>query len=228
MNRSAVIASCGLTLAAWAQAHPLCDAAQAGLTKFAQAQGLVADVRCRVPANQAVPADASLLAMEWPLGQVPRSGALTWPVRVQAGHGRAYVQQVPLTVGWTAPAWVGARSLAPGAELRPGDLELQSRRWPEGLGVQPADAQFPPSGRVRNALRAGDIVTAAALLAPDALVRGDRVTAVLAQGAMEIRLPAQLLAPSRIGELARAQASGRTAPLEGRLVDAQTLLVVSE
>ncbi|WP_457323190.1 flagella basal body P-ring formation protein FlgA [Roseateles sp. P5_E11] len=228
MNRAVVLAICGMTLAACAQANPLCDVAEAGLQRFAQARGLAADMRCRASVGQPLPADASLSAMDWPKGQVPRSGALTWPVRVQVGQGRSYVQQVPLSVAWTAPAWVGVRNLEPGAELQPGDLELQSRRWPEGMAVQAADAQAQPQGRLRSAVRAGDILTAAALLPAGALVRGDRVTAVLAQGAMEIRMPAQLLAPSRVGEVARAQATGRTTPLEGRLVDAKTLMVVSE
>lgn len=228
MKHAVVIASCAFAVVPWAQAHPLCDAAWAGLDRFAQAHGLIAEVRCRVAANQALPAGASLLAMGLPKEKVLRSGALTWPVRVQVGSGHSHVQQVPLTVAWTAPAWVAARNLEPGAELLPADLELQSLRWPEGLAVQPADAESRPSGRLRSAQRAGGILTTAALLPSGVLVRGDKVTVILTQGAMEIRMPAQLLAPSRVGSLARAQVSGRAVPLEGRLVDAQTLMVVSE
>ncbi len=228
MSHTTVFAICGLTLAAWARAHPLCEVAEAGVQRLAQARGLVAEVRCRASAHQALPAEASVLEVEVPLTQVMRSGGFTWPVRVDVGNGRSYVQQVPLTVAWTAPAWTATRNLQAGAELQPGDLELQQRRWPEGMAVQAVNAQARPQGRLHGALRAGDILTAAALLPLDALVRGDRVTAVLAQGSIEIRLPAQLLAPTRVGEFARVQVSGRTAPLEGRMVDAQTLMVVSE
>ncbi|WP_457447652.1 flagella basal body P-ring formation protein FlgA [Roseateles sp. P5_E4] len=224
MKRVIVSAFCGLTVAACAQANPLCDAAEAGLERLAQSRGVTVEVRCRA-AGPSLPAGASLLAMEGAKGQFLRSGPMTWPVRVQLGGGRAYVQQVPVTVAWTAPAWVSTHDLGPGAALQPGDLELQSRRWPEGLAVQSADAQPQPSGRLRMALRAGEILSAASLLPSGALVRGDHVTAVLAQGAMEIRMPAQLLAPTRVGEIARAQASGRATPLEGRMVDAQTLVV---
>jgi len=226
MSRIAVFAICGLTLAASAWALPLCEVAEAGVQRLAHARGLVAEVRCRASAHQTLPAEASVLEVEVPRAQVMRSGALTWPVRVDVGNGRSYVQQVPLTVVWTAPAWTVTRNLQAGAELQPGDLELQQRRWPEGMAVQAASAQAQPLGRLHAALRAGDILTAAALLPSDALMRGDRVTAVLAQGSVEIRLPAQLLAPTRVGDFARAQVSGRTTPLEGRMVDAQTLMVV--
>ncbi|MDR7268223.1 hypothetical protein J2X20_000852 [Pelomonas saccharophila] len=224
MNPSLVLALCGLTAVPFAQANPLCEAAQVGLERFARARGLTAEVRCRAAA-QSVPGGVSMSAMELPRSPIVRSGPMTWPVRVQPGGGRTYVQQVPLTVAWTAPAWVSARDLRAGTELRSGDFELQLHRWPEGLVVQPADAQAQPFGRLRNALHTGDVLTSAALLPADALVRGDHVIALLVQGGVEIRLPARLLAPTSVGQLARVQASGRAAPLEGRLVDAQTLVV---
>lgn len=228
MNRLAVFATCCLSVAAASsQATSLCDVAQEGLQRLAQVSGSTADARCREPARL-LPAGAVMQPMEWPLGQVLRSGPVTWPVRVRLGNGYSYVQQVPLTVAWTTLAWVAARNLDPGVELQAGDLEMKPRRWPEGRAVQPAGGRSEPLGRVRSALRAGDIVTADVLLPSGALIRGDHVTAVLAQGGMEIRVPAQLLATSRIGDVARVQAAGRTSPLEGRLVDAQTLMVVSE
>lgn len=223
--KSSMGAPLGFGLVACAQAHPLCEAAQSAAERFAEARGMSVEVRCRAPGAAVSPTAASLVAMEPPREQMPRSGPTTWPVRVRLVSGRDYVQQVPLTVAWSAPAWVAARKLEAGTELQPGDLELQWRRWPEGLAVQSADGRTQPSGRLRTALGAGEMLTAVALLPAGGLVRGDRVTAVLAQGAVEVRLPAQLLAPARVGQVARAQASGSSAAIEGRLIDAQTLVV---
>lgn len=228
MKQLIVLAPLGLGLVAGAHARPFCDAARAGVERFARTQGLTVEVRCRDDIAKRPPVEATLIALEVPASQAPRGGPTTWPVRVKLPAARGYVRQVPLTVTWTAPAWVAVRDLDAGAELRQGDLEVALRRWPEGWPVQAADRRAQPGGRLRTGLRAGDMLAAAALLAADGLVRGDRVTAVLTQGAMEIRLPARLLAPARVGQVARAQASGRTAPLEGQMVDAQTLVVVGE
>lgn len=213
---------------AMGQADRFCTAAQDGLAQFAQARGLVADVRCRQSAATTLPRNAKLSSMASAHGAALRSGMLTWPVRVDDGNGRSYVYEVPLTVVLTAPAWVAARNLRPGADVQPDDVELKTIRWPEGLVVQVADPQSPPSGRLRLGQRAGDVLTTAALLTDGALMRGDAVTAVLTQGAIEVQMPARLQSPSRVGELVRAQVPGRLALLEGRLVSKQTLMVVSQ
>ncbi|MBW8743385.1 MAG: flagellar basal body P-ring formation protein FlgA [Sphingomonas sp.] len=133
-----------------------------------------------------------------------------------------------MTVAWSTPAWVSRHDLSPGGLLQDGDVEVQSRRWPDGMPVTPAQEDARPVGRLRQAVRAGEFVTAAQLLPSDALVRGDHVTAVLTEGAMEVRMPAQLLASARVGERARVQVQGRPIALEGRLADAQTVKVDSE
>lgn len=216
------------TTAMPAGSDALCEVALADARRFAQAQGWQIEARCRMPRGRPLPPDASLQAGPWPSLPSLSSGALTWPVRVQVGAAGPFVQRVPLTVGWIAPAWVSTRDLAIGAALKPGDVELRSLRWPDGLLLRSADPLSIPDGRLRRALRRGEIVTATSLLPADALVRGDRVTAVLAQGAMEMRLPAALLAPAQVGQRARVQAAGRQLPLEGRLLDPQTLQVDTE
>lgn len=228
MKHLAVMTACCLAFNAYASGDPLCDVARAELERHAQANGMRVDVRCRAPGGYRPPASATLQAAPWPRDQRPRGGALTWPVRVVSANTRPYVRHVPLTAVWTAPAWVGTHALQPGAQLQPGDLELQSRRWPEGLTVQPADAEHPPAGRLRQSLRSGDILDIAALVPSDMLQRGDHVTAVLIEGAVEINLPARLLAPARVGERARVQPNNRTEALEGRLMDPRTLKVDSE
>lgn len=222
------LAALALVGEASADADRLCQAARAAVEQLASARGWQADVRCRGAAGKPVATGAVLQAVEPPRDLVLRSGPATWAVRVQVPGGAAYVQRVPLAVAWTAPAWVSRRDLAPGALLRDDDVELQPRRWPDGMAVTAARDEAPLSGRLRQAVRAGELVTATLLLPADARVRGDHVTAVLAEGAMEIRMPAQLLASARVGERARVQVQGRPTALEGRLADAQTVKVDSE
>lgn len=206
----------------------LCEAALADAQRFAQAQGWGIEARCRTPLDRPLPPGASLQGGPWPSLSSLSSGALTWPVRVQAGNARPVVQHVPLTVTWVAPAWVCTRELAIGTALQPGDVELRPMRWPVGMLLRPADQASSLDGRLKRSLRRGDILTDAALLPPDVLARGDRVTAVLAEAAVDVRLPAALLAPAQVGQRARVQAAGRRLPLEGRLLDAQTFKVDSQ
>lgn len=222
MKRLLLVAALGANAVS---AESLCEAARADVERYAQHLGLQADVRCRGLVGRPVSSQAELQGMGPPEGVAPQSGPLAWPVRVTEDGVRAYVQRVPLTVIWTAPAWVAAHDLVAGARLQTDDLVLQDRRWPEGLRVQPARADQPPLGRLRQALRTGDLISATALLPLDTLQRGDPVTAVLTEGAVDIRLPAHLLGPARVGERARVQVSGRSSALEGRLTDLQTLLV---
>ncbi|PTT79703.1 flagella basal body P-ring formation protein FlgA, partial [Pelomonas sp. HMWF004] len=146
----------------------------------------------------------------------------------RTAHVAAYVQRVPLSIDWLAPAWVSLRDLPMGAPLQADDLALQTRRWPAGMAVSPVRDDARPTGRLRQAVRAGEFVTAAQLVPADALIRGDRLTAVLSEGSMEIRMPVQLLAAARVGERARVQVQGRTVVLEGLLADAQTVKVDSQ
>jgi len=219
------LAACAATDGALADADRLCQTARSAVERFAAERGWQADVRCR--ATGTVADGAALQAVDLPQGTPLRSGPSTWSVRVQAPNAAAYVQRVPLTIAWSTPAWVSQRELSAGALLQDGDVQLLPRRWPNGMVVAAAREDARPSGRLRQGIRAGEAVTAAQLLPADALVRGDHVTAVLAEGAMEIRMPAQLLAPARVGERVRAQVQGRTAALEGRLADDQTLKVDS-
>lgn len=153
---------------------------------------------------------------------------MTWPVRVQTGTARSYVQQVPLTVRWLVPAWVGRRDLAAGADLKPEDMGVAVVRWPDGMAIAAAREETPPQGRLRAAVRAGSLITTAMLTPNDVAVRGDRVTAVLAQGGMELRMPGQLMSGARVGEKAKVQLAGRAAAVEGVLADLRTVMVETE
>lgn len=219
MNRIAFIGLIVLASAVQADTlnERLCLEARLDAERVAQARGLQVEARCRTMARQPGSA-AGVVGQGWPAGQALRSGPVAWPVRVQGGA----LLRVPLSLSWTGPAWVSERALAAGSSLRAADLRQVQLRWPEGQAVELAGAQAP-SGRLRHALRAGEAITAAALLPADLLQRGDAVTLLLRDGALELRLPAQLSAPARVGETVRVQAQGRTELVQGRLTDAQTV-----
>ena len=206
-----------------------CDAARRELERHARDQGLQVEVRCRANAgvslSSAGPSEKAVRASPWSPGVAPQSGALTWPVQISDGSAAGRTRRIPLTVTWTGPAWVATRTLAPGAWLQDGDVTMRSMRWPEGVPVQPARGDQPPAGRLRLALHADDILLPHAFHAAGTVLRGDRMTAVLQQGAIELRWPAALLASSRIGQSGVARIVGRAAPAAGRIADAQTFIL---
>jgi flagella basal body P-ring formation protein FlgA len=222
-----LLASTALAAAVQASPDRLCEAALADVQRFARSQGWAVAARCRGFTNRALPADARLQPQPWPSAATLASGPLTWPVRVLGDGVPSYVQRVPLNAAWVAPAWVATRSLEAGAVLQPGDVELQALRWPDGIRLRRIEPGELPAGRLRQPLRQGEMLTDAVLLPAQDLVRGDRVTALLSDGGVEVRLAAQLLAPARVGGHARVQVVGRSSSLQGRLVDTKTLQVDS-
>lgn len=215
-------------VAAFAAPASPCDVALQAAAQWAAARGWQAEATCRTMPSPRQSPGSTWLALPLPPLDPVRSGPLTWPVRVEGAGVRPYVQRVPLTVRWLAPAWVSQRNLAAGAELRPEDVAMALTRWPDGMVVAAADADKPPQGRLRMPVRAGNLLTDAVLVPPDSAQRGDPVTAVLAQGGMELRMPGQLLSGARVGEKAKVQLSGRTAALDGVLADLRTVVVVTE
>lgn len=211
--------------AAATEPHAACDAARRELERHAREHGLVVQVRCRATASDSGTLPAAVQASPWPEGMAPRGGALTWPVQVLGESAVGRTQRIPLTVSWTAPAWVASRALVPGTALCEGDLSVQLMRWPEGVPVQAADPNTPPAGRLRHALNAGDMLLPQALHPTGTVLRGDAMTARLVQGAIEVRLPAELLSASRVGQRGLARLAGRAEPVEGRIADAQTFIV---
>lgn len=220
------LALLGLSASTVAATDRLCDAATTELRRLARDRSLEVDVRCRPSGNRPVSPDAEVTGLPWPDLAI-RGGPLSWPVRVREG-GQSYVQRVLLSAQWTAPAWVARRNLDPGQPLQDGDVEIQPRVWPAGLNVKAAQPSAMPQGRLKQAMRAGELLPASALWAPGTLLRGDPVVAVLAEGATEIRINARLLAPAKPGERARVQAAGRSAVLEGTVMDLNTVKVVTQ
>lgn len=130
--------------------------------------------------------------------------------------------RIVLQVTWIAPAWIATRSLNVGDALAPNDTRVVMHRWMDGVEVRAA-AEQSPQGRLKRAVREGDVVQAEALVSTDGLLRGDRLEAVLVSGGVEIRTPVILLAPARIGEHVRVQPVGRTDVLAGLLADRATV-----
>ncbi len=206
----------------------LCEAALSAVSRFAESRGWQAEAHCRKSAGASLPADSALLPIDPPAGAPLRSGPSAWAVRVQASSRASYVQRVPIYVAWTAPAWVSRDELLAGATLQAGDVELRMWRWPDGVIVNAAHVEAPLSGRLRQSIHGGELMTSAHLVPAELLMRGDRVTAVLTEGGMEIRMPVQLLMAARVGQRVRAQVLGRAVALDGLLADAQTLRVDSQ
>ena len=186
--------------------------------------GWRAEVRCRAMNSRPISRLARIQAERTEAGRLI-SGNQTWPVQVQPERGPAYVLAMPVNISWIAPSWVIARDQKAGDWLQATDLQVQEIAWPAGVAVEPARAHEPPQGRLRRALHAGEILRTADLLAADSLQRGDRVTVILAAGGLEMAMPAQVLAPTRVGQRVSVQADGRNAPMVGRLVDLTTVSV---
>lgn len=213
---------------AWTEAS-LCAEVRAAIEGFALRQGgqgtVRAEVRCRPVTLRPISRLAKVQVELSPADGLLRSGNQVWPVRVQPERGPGYVLALPVAITWVTPGWVLARDQKAGDWLQATDLQIQEVAWPAGAPVEMARADEPAQGRLRRTLQAGALVRSADLIAADALQRGDRVTVVLASGGIEMTMPAQVLAPARVGQRVTVQAYGRHAPLEGRLVDLTTVRV---
>ena len=211
-----------------AAAQTACESARLEIERQASSLGLAVVVRCRLPEpGRSEPRQA--VAEPWPQWMHPRSGPLSWLVREVAAERTPSqpprAQRVPLVVTWTGPAWVAVRDLLPGTAVQPEDFSLQQRRWPEGIEISTAAPGSPPSGRLRSRLNAGDMLLPAGLHPSGTVLRGDAVTVIAAEGAVEIRWPARMLVQGRVGQQGMAQGSGRSGPIQGRIVGPATLLL---
>ncbi len=204
----------------------LCAAVRAAAEGMAASRGAGwrAEVHCR-PMSSRPNSGLATIQAERKEAERLVSGKQTWSVHVRPERGAAYVLALPVTIGWTAPTWALLRELKAGERLQAADLHLQEQTWPPGVAVEAARTDEPPQGRARRTLHAGEAVRAADLIALDTLQRGDRVTVVMASEGIELAMPAQLLAPARVGQSVRVQADGRSAPMEGLLVDLTTVRV---
>jgi|GEM_PF-4570366 len=202
----------------------LCEAALAAARQAAQQRGLQVQLACR---SLAAPRAQAVLRLE--AGDPPqplRAGPLSWPVRVWTATGGSYVQQVPLQGDWWVPAWVAQRTLQAGSRLQAADWRRERVRWPAGRALPEAAPAEPLSaGRLRQRLLSGEVLRDELLMASDAVLRGERVQILLTQGAIELRLQGLALGDARVGQPLRVQADGRSDVLQGRLVDATTVVV---
>lgn len=199
-----------------------CTLALAEVAQVAAARGWQAEAHCVGRAN-ALPSPGASLSVQPVAAEGPwRSGPLTLVVRADEPGRAPTSHRVTLRVTWRAPAWTATRTMAVGDALTPEDTRASMHRWADGIEVRAA-AERPPQGRLKRAVREGEVVQAETLVSNDGLLRGDRLEAVLASGGVEIRTPVTLLAHARIGERVRVQAVGRADVLDGLLVDRTTV-----
>lgn len=196
-----------------------CAVALAEVARTATARGWQADARCMNRPSARAVRGTTLSVESLPTGAPLRSGLLALGVQTTSGTQRVWVR-----VNWIAPAWIALRSHAAGDLLTPQSLRASPHRWAEGVVVHAAEGP-PPTGRLKRAVREGDVMHADALVPADGLMRGDRLEALVAAGGVEIRTPVMLLAHARIGERVRVQPMGRADVLDGLLVDRATVMV---
>jgi flagella basal body P-ring formation protein FlgA len=201
---------------------PVCSIALAEVVRAAAAQGWEAEARCvgraKVPPSPGASLSVQQLAAEGPL----RGGPLTLLVRTDEPGRASVAHRIALRVTWRTPAWIATRALGVGESLMPDDTRVAMHRWIDGVEVRAA-AEQPPQGRLKRAVRAGEVVLEEALVSADGVLRGDRLEVVLSSSGVEIRTPVTLLAHARVGERVRVQALGRADVLDGLLVDRNTV-----
>lgn len=201
----------------------VCAAARKLVTEAASLQSVAASVEC--PNARAVEAGPGVLA--WSLQSAPTplvAGPSRLVLQLTVNGTRPRAVGVPIVLALHSKAWVALRPVAAGEPLAAGDLALRDVSWP--VGVEPSVAgDVAPAGRTRLALKAGEVVSALHLTAPDLRLQGDAVTVAVRSGAITLEAPAVLASNARIGHMARVQLRGRHDTLEGVLVNASTVIV---
>jgi flagella basal body P-ring formation protein FlgA len=203
-------------------ADVVCDNARRLVGDAASAR----ELNVRLTCARVTPLRLPMGPVTWELlGSPPplASGASRLALRVSVA-GRSSLTGLPVTLTVSSDAWVVQRDFAEGEVLRPNDVRRSAVEWPVGVAPVPA-TPAPPVGRLRRALRAGDPVLPASLLPGDERLQGDVVTVEMRTHTVTLEVPAVLMADARVGQPARAQLKGRRVTVEGRLVDAGTLVV---
>jgi hypothetical protein len=151
---------------------------------------------------------------------------LSGPARLRIEHtpaaGPARYEVVSLRLVLRSTAWVAARPLAAGTVLLADDVRLAEQAWPAGITPVGA-ATEPPAGRLRAALRGGDLIDPRRLLPADQLPAGTEVLARRRHAALQVTVDGWLVAAAAPGERTRVQLRHRREVLDGVLVDARTV-----
>lgn len=205
------------------QPEQVCAAVHTLLMPEAERQGVKVRVDC--PNARAVEVDSGALAWSLRSPSPPlAAGPSRLVLQVTVNGMRPRAVGVPVVLALNSKAWVALRPVAAGEPLTAADMALRDVSWPVGVAPTVA-ADVAPIGRARQALKAGDVVSASRLTAPGQKLQGDTVTVAVHSGGVTLEAPAVLTSNAQVGQAARVQLRGRHDTLEGVLVDASTVIV---
>jgi flagella basal body P-ring formation protein FlgA len=215
--RLLIVAGAAVLCMPMAVASGLCEHAREAVLRQAAERGWQATAQCRGTGSPPGLSDAEFVGVDTDRTPELRAGATAWPLKVRTQTGQARVQWVPLQLSLRSKAWVLVRDVQGGQALGAGDVELRWHNWAAGESPGVASFAATPSGRALRPLRAGQVIQPNLLASGDTAQRGDQVVLVIEEGPMELRLPARLLAPAKVGQEVRVQPLGRNEVLVGRL-----------
>lgn len=137
-------------------------------------------------------------------------------VLIDVAQRRERVVRVPVRVTLEAPMWCAGESLASGQAIA--ESKFVACRRP----VQRADqwalaGQAMPTGRLKRALRAGEVLAAADVAGGDVQLRGDAVAVVYQAGGLTLETAGELSQDARVGEAVQVRLRSGGAPVSGRL-----------
>lgn len=131
---------------------------------------------------------------------------------------------VPLLVTLRQPVYVARRSFERGAWSGVDDFEVRDENVAgvDALPVAPAGMR---NWRLRQGIKAGQVLSRAVLSADGAVMRGDQVRLVVRSGPIGIETGATAMAEAVPGQLVAVRPSGATDIVTGRLGAATTVIV---
>ncbi len=137
---------------------------------------------------------------------------------------RQRLVRMPVRVALEAPQWCAQEALAAGQPMAPRQFTSCVRplrhadQWT--LAGQPL-----PSGRLKRALRPGDVLMPRDVADGDLRLRGDTVTVMLRAGVVTLESPGRLSQDARVGDIVSVHLQGSAQPVSGRLAAAHLVEV---
>jgi flagella basal body P-ring formation protein FlgA len=127
---------------------------------------------------------------------------------------------VPFAVQAYRQALVARRDIGDGARLVPDDFDSVTTDAAQLVGEPVAAGELQAGVRAKKGLAAGQVLMRMQLAAPDAVLRGDAVTLLVAAGAVSIEASAIAQQDGGRGQLVRVKTDTATETVTGRVIAA--------